>query len=81
MPLRRPANKSTAENENYRLAGNAYLICHRSRPTDGKWRTQMKALILAAFASLTLVIGINSGFAESYHTPANNYYQNNWMNN
>ena len=39
----------------------------------------MKTLIRAAFTVLSL--GIATAHAESshYQTPANNYYQNNWM--
>jgi hypothetical protein len=40
----------------------------------------MKTVILAAFAVLTLSVGIaNSGGAEPYHAPAYNFQQNNWM--
>ncbi len=45
----------------------------------------MQRLILAAAAlilSVTLLLGaalIPSANATSYHAPAHNYYQNNWM--
>jgi hypothetical protein len=39
----------------------------------------MKTIILAGFAILTLSIGSASTLAATYHTPAHNFYQNNWM--
>ena len=39
----------------------------------------MQTLIRAAFAVLTLGVAAAHGQATPYHTPANNYYQNNWM--
>jgi hypothetical protein len=37
----------------------------------------MKALILFAFAALSL--GVGAANAKSYSAPAHNSYQNNWM--
>jgi hypothetical protein len=43
-------------------------------PDDG-WRIPMIAMILAALIS----IGAACAQAAAYHTPAYDYYQNNWM--
>ena len=41
----------------------------------------MKTLILATFSALWLATSMNIAIAgpQTYHTPAHNYYQNNWM--
>jgi hypothetical protein len=39
----------------------------------------MKTLIRAAFAIVSLGITVANGQSAHYHTPASNYYQNNWM--
>jgi hypothetical protein len=41
----------------------------------------MKTLVLAAVVALGLSAGLSQGYAVTlaYQTPANNYYQNNWM--
>jgi hypothetical protein len=39
----------------------------------------MKTLIRAAFTVLSLGVAAAHGQTAAYHTPAHNYYQNNWM--
>ena len=39
----------------------------------------MKNMILAALAALSLGVGAANVQAASYHAPAHNFYQNNWM--
>ena len=39
----------------------------------------MKTMILAAFAVLALSAATARAGSGEYHTPAHNYYQNNWM--
>ncbi len=40
----------------------------------------MKTIILTLFAVLTIGIGAAmAGALASYHAPAQNFYQNNWM--
>ena len=39
----------------------------------------MKTLIRAAFTVLSLGVAAAHGEPSHYHTPAYNYYQNNWM--
>jgi hypothetical protein len=39
----------------------------------------MKILFRAAFTVLALGLAAANSQASQYHTPANNYYQNNWM--
>jgi hypothetical protein len=39
----------------------------------------MKTVVLAIFAALSLSIGSTDVHAATYHAPAHNFYQNNWM--
>ncbi len=39
----------------------------------------MKTIFLAAVAALALGAGAVSAPAATYHAPAQNYHQNNWM--
>ena len=39
----------------------------------------MRALFLAAIATLSLGIGAANAQIQAYHAPAHNYYQNKWM--
>lgn len=41
----------------------------------------MKTMILAISAVLALSVGASNAMAASYHAPAHNFYQNNWMSN
>jgi hypothetical protein len=47
---------------------------------DSDWRVPMKVLFLVALVSIGLNMGLSqSAESHPYQTPANNYYQNNWM--
>jgi len=41
----------------------------------------MKILLRAAFAVVSLGVAVANGQTVGYHTPAQNYHQNNWMAN
>jgi len=61
--------------------GERYLSRHQAgHMPDSEWRFPMKALFLAAFVSMGLNMGMSmAADTHSYHAPAHNYYQNNWM--
>jgi hypothetical protein len=65
----------------YHSTGMDLVICSSTLIVmhDQRWRVPMNTMILAALIALSLGAGAANAQAATYHAPAHNFYQNNWV--